>query len=159
MVLHLSAKVSDVSGNQSDYALQCIVLSKSFLRFDYSVYMRTRIKVCSRKSHHFGLRPKCRDLLRKKFLNFSFCLKVTTQEQTTDCTDSSPVPKLAENFDQNFWHDSDGSWWGNVFHILVYLHGVPVSCWAKKNLMSYVYVLCLMSYVLCLSDFLHQVSL
>ena len=25
VVLHLSAKVSDVSGNQSDYALQCIV--------------------------------------------------------------------------------------------------------------------------------------
>ena len=68
MVLHLSAKVSDVSGNQSDYALQCIVFetwAKVFLRFDYSMYMRTRIKVCSRKSHHFGLRPKCRDLLRK----------------------------------------------------------------------------------------------
>ena len=60
---------SDVSGNQSDYVLQCIVFeswAKVFLRFDYSVYMRTRIKVCSRKSHHFGLRPKCRDLLRKK---------------------------------------------------------------------------------------------
>lgn len=38
----------------------------------------------------------------KNLFNFSFCLKVTTQEQTTDCTDSSPVPKLAENFDQNF---------------------------------------------------------
>ena len=62
---------SDVSGNQSDYVLQCIVFeswAKVFLRVDYSVYMRTRIKVCSRKSHHFGLRPKCRDLLRNKII-------------------------------------------------------------------------------------------
>ena len=64
---------SDVSGNQSDYVLQCIVFeswAKVFLRFDYSVYMRTRIKVCSRKSHHFGLRPKCRDLLRNELTLF-----------------------------------------------------------------------------------------